>query len=181
MQTTDAESFGENHREMSFRYSVNVSSETVYICKRAFMRVHDISASKIRHITDQIKSGSTAPHPSQRGKHGNRPNMLPLEAVQQVINHIKLFPAESSHYSREKNSSRLYLSSTLSIEKMYTLYREWLRNQNNQTTADTALHGSSKDLHANTSVVVQIRAATSKVLDLRQKPSDYMFHQLRFI
>jgi len=39
------------------------------------------------------------------------------------LNHIQSFPAFESHYSR-KNTSRLYLSQNLNIQKMFDLYKE---------------------------------------------------------
>lgn len=39
-----------------------------------------------------------------------------------VIKHIKLFPAYSSHYTRAHNPRRQYLNSDLNIKKMYELY-----------------------------------------------------------
>jgi len=114
MQRVSAKS----HQSMSFRYRLIADGEVTYIYKKAFARLHGITLSKIRHLTDQMKSGTTAPHACERGTHRNRPNRVLPEAAEQVIKHIKLFPAESSHYSREKNASRQYLSSTLSIEKM---------------------------------------------------------------
>ena len=110
----------------------------MYICKRAFIYVHHITASKIRHLTDQMKTGSTAPHPCQRGRHRSRPNRQSSEEIQQVINHINFSLQNLPIIQEKKKASRLYLSSTLSIEKIYTLYYEWLKSQNNQTTLTSA-------------------------------------------
>ena len=40
-----------------------------------------------------------------------------------VNDHIVSFPTETSHYSRECNPNRKYLSPTLSIGRMYDLYK----------------------------------------------------------
>ena len=40
------------------------------------------------------------------------------------MDHIRTFPAEASHYSRNRNLSRKYLSHELNISKMYTLFVE---------------------------------------------------------
>ena len=117
------------HRTMSFHYHVVVNGQTVHICKRAFAKLHQISDSKIFHLTQQLKDGASAPRPSQRGKHTHRPNRLSPEDCHYVTEHISMFPAESSHYSRSKNSARSYLSSTLSIGKMYSLYINWCKEK----------------------------------------------------
>ena len=125
MQRLDAK----KHRSLSFRYKVIVDGESVYVCRNAFILLHQISHSKVKHITDQIISGATAPHPCLSGRHSNRPNRISAQSFQEVTEHIKLFPTESSHYSRSKNMSRSYLSSQLSIEKMYDLYCEWKKSK----------------------------------------------------
>ena len=59
--------------------------------------------------------GSVLPEPDQRGKHRNRPQKIPDEIRQKVREHISSFPAEKSHYSRNDNPRRVYLSPSLSI------------------------------------------------------------------
>ena len=74
------------------------------------------------HITQQLKRGLIVPQQSLKGKHQNRPNKISDSQRQRVHDHIKCFPAESSHYSRSKNSNRMYLSATLSMNAMYKDY-----------------------------------------------------------
>ena len=62
--------------------------------------------------------GSVLPEPDQRGKHRNRPQKIPDEIRQKVREHISSFPAEKSHYSR------VYLSPSLSITRMYHMFLE---------------------------------------------------------
>lgn len=60
---------------------------------------------------------------SLRGRHEPK-NKTPEEDVQFVRAHIQSFPTESSHYCRKDNPNRRYLSSDLTIKKMYDLYIE---------------------------------------------------------
>ena len=128
------------HREMSFHYEVVVNGETIIVCKKAFETLHQITSMKIYHLTEQIKTGAPAPHPCHRGKHSSRPNRLSCDDIECVMEHVNMFPAKSSHYSRSANSSRLYLSSALSISKMYSLYVEWCADKNVDPVSKRGYH-----------------------------------------
>ncbi|KAL4120979.1 hypothetical protein QTP88_013573 [Uroleucon formosanum] len=55
-----------------------------------------------------------------RGAH----NLIILTEIRtRMLNHIKSFPLQESHYAR-KRISRLYLSSSLNINKIYDLYKD---------------------------------------------------------
>jgi len=47
-----------------------------------------------------------------------------------VMDHIKLYLTESSHYSRSRNPHRRYLSSVLTINKMHEQYKVWCTKNN---------------------------------------------------
>jgi hypothetical protein len=53
-----------------------------------------------------------------RGNHKNRPNRI-TPAMKKMV---KANPVMKSHYSRNKNKRRRYLSPLLSIAEMYRLY-----------------------------------------------------------
>lgn len=112
------------HREVSVSYTVNVAGQKVQVCKKAFLRLHAISQSKVDFIVNQCKAGLVTARPSFRGKHNNRPNRISHERRQKVHEHIRSFPADSSHYSRAKNHTRKYLSPILSINAMYYQYMQ---------------------------------------------------------
>ena len=86
------------HRAISFVYYVTVGCNSLRVCKNAFMKLHAISGGKVRFIGEQLSSGRTAPRPSARGKHNNRFNRCPEDMVSNVKEHIRMFPAEESHY-----------------------------------------------------------------------------------
>jgi len=113
------------HRQQSFGYYVTLECHRVRICKKAFAALHQITNSKIDHVLKQLAAGLSAPRPVQRGKHNNRPQRVNESKVKQVKQHIMLFPAESSHYSRESNPNRMYLSPDLNINRLYGLYKIW--------------------------------------------------------
>jgi len=113
------------HRDVAVKYTVNNGCKAVRVCKKAFMRLHVISQSKVDHIVGQTKQGIPTARPSKRGVHGNRPNRLPESRRKLVREHIRLFPTEMSHYSRHENPNRRYLPATLSINKMHVEYVAW--------------------------------------------------------
>nr|CAI5864751.1 unnamed protein product [Callosobruchus analis] len=58
------------------------------------------------------------------------PHKITDDVKQYIIEHIKLFPASESHYSRNKNPNKKYLSPMLNISKMYKLYGEKCSEEN---------------------------------------------------
>ena len=113
------------HRQMSFAYYITVQGVKTRVCKKAFAALHQITNNKIDHISRQILEGKSAPHPCERGRHGNRPQRISSSRTEQVKEHINQFPAENSHYSRHDNPNRQYLAPDLNINRMYQLYRDW--------------------------------------------------------
>lgn len=113
----------DKHRQLSFRYFVTVNRR-IRVCKKALQALYQVSRGRLNGIAERICQG-TAATPSRQGKHKNRPNKTPEAQIQQVVEHIGLFPAESSHYSCSHNPNRKYLSSLLTINKMYEEYKRW--------------------------------------------------------
>ena len=116
------------HRNITARYKVN----QVRCCKKAFMNLHAITQSKVDHLVGQAKAGEITVRPSMKGKHKIRPNKISEERINKVKEHIALFPAERSHYSRTQNPNRMYLSPTLTIEEMHAQYKIWIETTNVQ-------------------------------------------------
>ena len=91
------------------------------VCQQAFASLHGVSLSRVRRIAKATTTSATAPQ-DMRGKHTSRPNKITPAMKKKVKDHIKSFPVMKSHYSRNKNKRRRYLSPLLSIVEMHRLY-----------------------------------------------------------
>ncbi|CAG9787820.1 unnamed protein product [Diatraea saccharalis] len=60
-----------------------------------------------------------------RGRHHNHRVIIDEEMKRSVCDHVKSFAPIESHYTR-KDSSKLYLDSTLTYTKMFKLYNDWI-------------------------------------------------------
>lgn len=123
-------SFRNAVRRKSFKYFLTLEGKSHQVCKKAFLQLLNIGIKKLDLIRNQISEGKCRPHKDSRGRHDNRPNKTPNEDLDIIREHIKSFPAETSHYSRNKNESRLYLPPLLSINKMYELYKRQCVDKN---------------------------------------------------
>lgn len=112
------------HKTASFQYNITYGGKQTAVCKRAFVSIYNISMKKVDLIQQSIKKGLAAPLPDKRGKHNNRPNKTPEDVTAYIIKHISSFPSESSHYSRNCNIHKKYLSPLLSLPIMHKLYIE---------------------------------------------------------
>ena len=66
--------------------------------------------------------------------------MISIERRQSVIDHIASVPKLSSHHSRAQSPYRQYLSHGLNISSMYTLYLDWLKDNNIDVAAPVSEH-----------------------------------------
>ena len=94
------------------------------MCRTAILNIFNIKKAFLEKAQKADKKGFCSPSPIKSGKsNGSRSQVIPPDALDDIRHHIQQFPAESSHYSRKKNPHRKYLSSDLSISKMYDLYK----------------------------------------------------------
>ena len=109
--------------EFSVEYHIrNQKGIDIKVCQKAFIWIHGFGKRRLEVLRKKFLAGFLLPEPDQRGRHVNRPNKVSEELHQKVCDHIASFPSRPSHYSRHRNSSRLYLSPDLSIERMYELF-----------------------------------------------------------
>ena len=63
-------------------------------------------------------------------------NKTSASRVQYVKEHIESFPKYRSHYSRKDNPNHHYLSPSLSLSKMYNLYKDKCTEENQQPVSE---------------------------------------------
>lgn len=110
------------HKTASYTYSVTKNGINEKVCKEALSALYQIGRKKVDIIQSRLKSGFSAPPLDRRGKHFNRPHKVDQEVKDFAMTHIKRFPVEESHYSRNRNPHKKYLSPLLNLSKMYELY-----------------------------------------------------------
>ncbi len=108
----------------SFVYFLRNSSKVdVKVCQKAFCDVFGFGTKRLQVLRQKIKASVSSVEPDKRGKHGNQPRVNE-DVCQSIREHIKSFPARSSHYSRADNHSRTYLPPHLSVARLYRKFLE---------------------------------------------------------
>ena len=110
---------------MSLEYSFRIAGTKIRVCKTMFLNTLDINDSWVKPAFKKLGSGSSVAE-DIRGK-GNKKS-IPPNIIENVKQHINLFPKLPSHYVRKKNK-RKYLDESLNIRKMYNFYLEWMSKE----------------------------------------------------
>lgn len=115
------------NREFTYLYHFNVNGIEVPVCKGCFLKTLNETPKFIEIVMKKkVKSVSGTTGTDERGKHAPS-NKIEEERLQKVNDHINLFPAYTSHYTR-KHTSKKYLGSDLNLTIMYNLYSEQEQN-----------------------------------------------------
>ena len=91
------------------------------------MAIYAISNGRLSRALSK-KQSVGSPQIDQRGRHEPK-NKTPVEDVQFLQAHTESFPTESSHYCRKDYPNRRYLSSDVTIKKMYDLYMDKCKSE----------------------------------------------------
>jgi len=95
--------------------------EYLRVCQAFWSSVFNIGNTRRQSIVTKMKQGQTT-FQENRGIHNNRPRALTNNAIDALVRFLHSFPAESSHYLRNKYPNRKYLSADLCVQKMHSLY-----------------------------------------------------------
>ena len=125
----------DSRRNYSRVFYVQNGSVSSKICEQAFLKIHAISNGRLNRALNAVEKSGGSPHQDQRGKH-EPVNKTPTDRIGLVKEHITSFPATSSHYSRADNLNWKYLSSQLSLSKMYFLYKEMCSSKSQQPVSE---------------------------------------------
>ncbi|KAK5647846.1 hypothetical protein RI129_002738 [Pyrocoelia pectoralis] len=117
----------------SNKYYLNLGARSVNVCKQYFLNTFNISDGRMTRAIK--KARSTSPGEDLRGKHPP-PNKTPTQIIEYIRKHISSFPTYTSHYTRQHNPNRKYLSSNLNIRLMYQLYVEKCKNENEKFSSE---------------------------------------------
>nr|CAI5850995.1 unnamed protein product [Callosobruchus analis] len=106
----------------TFSYWISQHGRRKRVCKKAFLRLHAISNSRLQRLNKLLREGRTPV--DLRGKHNIRRHVLPLEVTAKIKEQIESFPTKISHYSSKKTIK--YLDGRLNVKTMYELFiKKW--------------------------------------------------------
>ncbi|XP_050513869.1 uncharacterized protein LOC126889549 [Diabrotica virgifera virgifera] len=111
------------YRECSYKYSIIIDGIQKPICKTCLIATLGETKGFIEIVGEKKKNAlSGIISPDRRGiaPSGNKRS---AEEIQNAKDHILSFPKYESHYFRNRTSKK-YLSSDLSIAKMYDMYKQ---------------------------------------------------------
>ena len=105
-----------SRRNKSLSYYLNIKDNRIQVCKKFFLNTFGISEKFIRNSLKMSEDGIV--RQDNRGHHVTNAESVKKDFLRE---HIKSFPVMPSHYCRS-HSNKQFLSSDLSIRKMYELY-----------------------------------------------------------
>ena len=124
-RTRQRDEGGENIRvrDVTYEHALEIRMKRHPICQRCFLRVFGETKKFLELL--QKKKKETASGVIRGDRRGTTPNprRTKEEELSKIDDHIKSFPAYESHYSRA-HSTKKYLPSTLTLAKMYSLFKE---------------------------------------------------------
>lgn len=106
----------------SYKYYFENHGVKHRVCREFFLKTLDISKSRVYYYFKNNHNSETGVSNSpKQGKHIKK--CINNSAKQKVKDHINKFPVIDSHYCRSSTNMK-YLDGSLSISKMYRLYKE---------------------------------------------------------
>lgn len=117
----------ESRRKYSRLYFLSKGSENIKVCQLMFLNTLSVTLKQVRNTVEKKRSTNSGMcKVDNRGKHGNHKKINENDK-EMIRNHIKMFPAVESHYSRA-HSEKTYLNPDLSISQMYRLYVSYCKD-----------------------------------------------------
>lgn len=105
-----------------YEYSVMENGQRIVVCQSVFMSLFCIKKKRLEKILKSVRADDPGMALDKRGKHTKKSTS---EVIKDSIrHHISSFPTEMSHYSRNENLEKKYLSPSLNLSKMFRLYKE---------------------------------------------------------
>lgn len=92
------------------------------VCKTMFLQTLRISSCR---VNDYLRKQQNIDEPikDNRGHKGGH-NKIPQNKEDEIIQHINKYPKYKSHYCREQNDKKEYLTSETTLTLMYSMYKE---------------------------------------------------------
>ena len=111
-------------RDFARRYFMVHVGRRINVCKRMFLHTFGVSDGRVNRVLEGLRKNDGIVKADGRGKHKHRNKKISDEKVSEVEEHIGSLPKLVSHSTRSHSASREYLSSNLTVNEMYRLYKD---------------------------------------------------------
>lgn len=109
----------DTRRTCTISYVVKGHNDTYEICKQAFISIHGIGRGRCEYLEKKCNEQHSVPGMDQRGKHQQHKTNYSEANLKDIKEFINLLPKYKSHYSRNKNPGKLYMSLEYSIASLF--------------------------------------------------------------
>lgn len=110
-----------SRRQTTLCYTIpNGEGRHVQVCRQTFSNIFSLSHRAVQVLTEKKKLGETV-YTDKRGK-SNKARKYGLLVIEKIKEHIKSFPTEENHYSRNK-SKKQFLSADLNINRLFLAFK----------------------------------------------------------
>jgi len=110
----------------TIKYCIPTKEGKIPVCAAVFSSINSISRKRLNIIANNFQLDLCSPKEKRGGKHENP---IDQQVTESIIEHITLFKAKKSHYSRA-DTGRSYLPPGLSVSKMFLLWKNKMITNN---------------------------------------------------
>jgi len=110
----------------TIKYCIPTKEGKIPVCAAVFSSITSISRKRLNIIANNFQLDLCSPKEKRGSKHENP---IDQQVTESIIEHITLFKANKSHYSRA-DTGRSYLPPRLSVSKMFLLWKNKMITNN---------------------------------------------------
>lgn len=108
----------------NLQYAVCYQNTVYSVCKLGFLSMFGLKRRRVENAVRKV-SATLTPQCDRRGKHAPSTKIVGVQ-LEHVKEHIRSVPTVSSHYTRAKPPHRKYMNTSLSINRLYAMYLQWM-------------------------------------------------------
>lgn len=109
-------------------YTINIFTRQIVVCRSLIEKLYQLGSKRMRVVQTALTTGRL--FTERRGKHGNQWNKhLCSKILPRMTEHLSMFPATESHYTRNTTSRKYFQNPTLTLLKLFRLFKVYYHDK----------------------------------------------------